>query len=194
MIDGFTYWISIVGICFAVISFFIEPSEGEEYNCDFGKKIKYIIKDRKGLNAVLKDYEITNKEIERRENINLVVGTILITGSILVLGNTATNHSPKLLPYSTTSIFLFISWLYLLHVTTKKLDSVSYSRVRAIEEVLTEYFKYDFGIHSYLRSKTRKKKKENEEPVFWLRLRRGFWGFILILLSFSWLYLSLGAS
>lgn len=185
MVDYTVFWVSIMGICAAIIYWFIEQSEGKEFNSEFISNIKDSIKRKQSLNTVLKDYEITNREIERRENITLLIGSILITGSILVVGYTVTSPGPKY-PYAVTSIFLFILWLFVLHNTTKKLDSMSYSRVRAMEEALSEHFGYDFGIHRYLYSKT----KKNCGTVWWLRWRRFFWGFILILLSFVWLLLS----
>jgi hypothetical protein len=190
MIDAGTLAVSILGLVAAVIFGLIESriSMGKEYDSDFKSKIQDAIKNKHGMEPVLKDYEITNKEIERRENITLLIGSILITGSVLILGNTLINNNavPKF-PYALTSILVFVLWLFVLHATTKKLDSMSYSRARAIEEALSDHFGYDFGVHKYLYSKT----KKNCGTVWWLKWRKIFWGLILILLSSVWLLLSI---
>jgi len=189
MIDTGTLAVSILGFVIAVIFGLIEPriSIGKEYDSEFKSKIQDTIKKQEGVESVLKDYEITNKEIERRENITLLIGSILIAGSVLILGNTViSNNAVPKFPYALTSILIFILWLFVLHATTKKLDSMSYSRVRAMEEALSDHFGYDFGIHKYLYSKT----KKNCETVWWMRWRKIFWGLILILLSSAWLLLS----
>jgi len=91
MVDFITFSISIIGVLAGFFFWFIEQSEGKELNSDYISKVKETAKER--LDVVLKDYEITNKEVERRENITLLIGSILITGSILVLGNTAAENS-----------------------------------------------------------------------------------------------------
>jgi len=160
--------------------------------------------DYKKLNIVLKDYETTSEEMGRRDSITLIVGTILITSSLITLGNAATiadNH--PIYTYAVASIGLFSIWLLLLHDTTKKVNSRSYERIKAIEQALNDYFKhclerekkeesvhYDFGIHSYIEKRTRASNGK-DKPVWWLCLRRTFWGMILLLLSIAWLLLSI---
>lgn len=196
MLDLLTFIVSIIGICSAIIYLHVIELSHEKYDdSDKAKRKLFISKIFEGLKCtktserlkgVLKDYEITNREIERRENITLLIGTILITGSILILGNTANINGPKF-PYALASILLFIIWLFVLHLTTKELDNMSYPRARDIEEALSKYFEYRFGIHSFLFSKTQK----NGKPVWWLDVRRAFWAIILILISSIWLILAL---
>lgn len=145
------------------------------------------------MKILLKDYETANAEIGRRDNITLLVGTILITASLLILGNIATtnsaNHTDSIAVYALVSIGLFTIWLFVLHETNNRIDAHSYKRIKAIEEALTNYLGYDFGIHSYIYKKTRAE-GENDKPIWWLKVRRVFWGIILFLLSLTWMLLS----
>lgn len=192
MVDTITYIVSVVGIIAAMCYLFLtECLYGSKKKSDpkFIADIQASIKDKNGLDSVLKNYEIANREIERRENITLLIGSILITGSILVLGNTAKSENELATPiyiYAVTSILLFVLWLFVLHCTSRELDNLAYSYVKDIEEALSESFGYRFGIHRYLYSKTHK----NNKTVWWLRVRRFFWGFVLILLSIAWLLVS----
>lgn len=186
-----TFWLSIGGICVGVIfcwlrSWFVEDeTELSELTQDM--LISLSMKDHKNaLDAVLKDYETTNKEIDRRENITLIVGTILITGSLIILGNTATANPVTRFPYAFSSILLYVLWLLASHLTTTKLDYMTFTRARAIETALKEHFGYDFGVHKYVMDKTNNK----DETAPWVEIRRNFWGIILIALSISWLVIS----
>lgn len=142
---------------------------------------------------VLKDYEITNKEVERRDNIDMIVGTILVTASFVILGNvastttSASTTSAWIFPYALCSISLFASWLFVLHHTTAKLDSFAYERMRALERSISQHSGYAFGIHSY----TYDKRQKDGKLVWWADIRRQFWGIILIVLSIFWLVISL---
>ena len=192
----FTYWFCVAGICSGVIyvgalSFISE--KGDDPSLDLDVLHSLHMRYDNALDAVLKDYEITNREIERRENINLLVGSILITGSLIILGNTATAQNMPKFPYTLTSILMFVLWLFVLHLTTAKLDSETYPRVRAIEEALTQHFGYAFGVHQYtysvMQKKEKKKKKDKKETrKRWALVRRWFWGIILIALSIAWLF------
>lgn len=135
------------------------------------------------IDGVLKDYEISNKEIQRRDNITLIIGSILITISLLILAYTSVseNSTPRSI-YAGSSIGLYSIWLFVLHYTSKKLDTLSYERIKVIEEVLSKHLGYGFGIHSYISKKT--------SGELWLFLRRIFWGFVLLLLSFGWMLFS----
>ena len=133
----------------------------------------------------LLDYQISNKEIERRENITLVIGSILITGSFLILSEAVVRDYPVTYRpiLAVVSILLLIIWLALMHETTKLLDDMTYLRLRSIENKIAQSVCSPFGIHSYLYGRA--------EGKWWLRLRRSFWGFILLLLSIAWLLLSM---
>jgi len=190
MVDLVTLMVSFAGMIFAAISLLTEASESsEKEDSEFIEAIVDSIRnnaDGNALDTVLKDYETVNREIERRENINLLVGSILVTASILILGNTATKGIPKF-PYAITSIAIFILWLLVLQNTSKKLDAMLFVRTRAIEKALTQSYGYDYGIHTYLQTKT---KDKCGETIWWLRIRRGFWSYVLFLTSFAWLLLS----
>jgi len=185
-IDLATYCVSFFGFLIGVSYLCYVLSETKREVVVGEKLVEEIINTLRACTpytteSVLKDYEITNREIERRENITLVIGTILITSSFIILGNTATSSAPKF-PYALASISLFVLWLTILYFTTKMLDDEGYYRVRAMEEAFTKYYNYEFGIHRYSYALT--------QHVGWIRIRRGFWGFILILLSIAWVLLS----
>ncbi|MEM2240434.1 MAG: hypothetical protein QXL27_09085 [Candidatus Bathyarchaeia archaeon] len=55
----------------------ISQEDSESNPLDLGDKNK--------LKIFMLDYEVSNREIERREHIMLVIGSILITGSFLML-------------------------------------------------------------------------------------------------------------
>jgi hypothetical protein len=188
MVDIITFAVSIVGICAVITYWAIQADEPEKLdNKEFLTAIEASLQKKENINIILKDYEAINGEIGRRENINLLVGSILLTASALLLGNTALSTISKF-PFAITSIFLFVIWLFALHNTTKKLNAKSYTRVRSIEQALTKHCGYEFGIHTYIMNKTSNKCGETYP---WLRFRRGFWGYILLLISLAWLLLSL---
>jgi len=76
------------------------------------------------------------------------------------------------------SILLYVVWFFVLNFTTKGLDNMTFSRMRAIEDALTATFHYKFGIHSYI-------EYESEESC-WLKIRRRFWLWVLVLLIVAW--------
>lgn len=110
--------------------------------------------------TLLKDYEISNKETERRENITLVVGTIMITSSFIILGNSfSQNVTGSRVIGAIASIMLFLLWAFILHYTSRQIDGLSYARMKAIEETLSDPPNYQFGIHSFLFKQWTGKKK-----------------------------------
>jgi hypothetical protein len=141
------------------------------------------------LEAVLKDYEILHVELQRRENIMLAIGSILIAASLLILGQTAlsANAFSSFDVNAFASIGLFSLWIYILHESSKKLDGLTYKRAKAIEKALSYKLDYQFGIHSYIEENTSKSGK----PKLWLRVRRIFWYTILGLLNSAWWILAL---
>lgn len=190
-----TVLVSLLGIIFGVIYFWLRSWFLRDTNEDLETAreltqnilISLCTKDYKNaLDVVLKDYDTTNKEIDRRENITLIVGTILITGSLIILGNTATATNPLIVfPYAFASILLYVLWLLVSHLTTTRLDYMTFTRARAIETALKEHFGYEFGVHRVIRS------LDEDNAPLWLEIRRDFWGIILIALSISWLVISL---
>jgi len=176
-----------VGITLAVVSLFWSKYEKTEQDRkeDCGNYLLYI--DRVSntaethIDVVLKDYETMNREIQNRGTITLGVGAILVAASFLILGNTATNKGLALdtkFAVAIVSILLYILWLFVFHDTTKKLDNMTFSRLRAIEKGLRQRFGYDFGIHTYL--------KDQVEKTRWIKYRRPFWVWILVLLFIGW--------
>jgi hypothetical protein len=59
--------------------------------------------------------------------------------------------------------------------------------MKAIEQALTGYLGYDFGTYSYV---SKKILVSDKKIANWIRLRRTFWGIILLLISLAWLFLS----
>lgn len=96
------------------------------------------------------------------------------------------NKVDSLLP-AITSLLLYTMWLFILHLTTKKIDDRSYERIRVLEEIINNHIDPEplednrygvFGIHSFLLN--------NLSGLWWMTLRKRFWGFILGLISLSW--------
>jgi hypothetical protein len=143
------------------------------------------------LECFLKDYEITCAELKRHDNIVLVIGTIIITASFLILGSDVIKDSgnPKGI-YTFASIGLYAIWLLVLHDTSKKFDKLLYNRIKAMEEATTNYTGYSFGVYSYLFKNTLAENDKTKTKL-WLRLRRSFWGLILLFLSIAWLLISI---
>jgi len=188
--DLYVFIISILGILLGLFYMATESSEEASPKFDeFRRQVQISIRFRGDTDVVLQDYESSIKEVDRRENIGLLIGSILITGSLIILGNTATSENPKF-PYALTSILIFVVWLFVLHHTTKWLDSMAYSRIRALEEAISSHAGYDFGIHSYMYGRTHPRNRALRR----LRVRRLFWGFVLVSLSIAWLLLSISVT
>jgi len=94
-----------------------------------------------------------------------------------------------LFPYAFASIGLYAFWLYVLYDTGAKLSSISYNRILTIEEALGNKIGYNFGIHQYIFKKTRKGNTDIAQD--WLKIRRSFWGIILLGISMAWVILSI---
>jgi len=211
--DPATFCISIAGLFLAIvylfkISYLSDNKIDERIKDDItdwikGKGTKKNsgengegISDSK-LNLVLKDYEIANQELQRRDNITLLIGSILVASSFFILANTSISKGPyPMSGYAFASVGLYLIWLWTTHYTSKRLDETAYRRIRAIEEALSKkeeeksIFGYQFGIHTYTILNTRSK-NDKEKPAQWLQKgRRNIWGYILILLTLSWMILS----
>ena len=137
------------------------------------------------LNLMLKDYEIANDAVDRRDNVTLLVGSILITSSFLILANVALKSGQPTFIFSIASIGLFSIWLLALHDTGKKVNNITYRHIKAVEGAIRTHFQednisYDFGNNLTICYKT------EDQSVWWLRLRRTFWAIVLLLLSISW--------
>lgn len=190
MSDLGTFVISIIGfvlsMIYIVIIEFRKPGLFE-YHFNENQNIE--------IDVLLKDYESTNNEIERRENITLVVGTILVAAAFLIVSETfseiliKSNGNETHLVDALASIFLYSIWLFGVHYTTKRLDDIAYARIRGIEEKITKMSSYQrdstFGIHTFLKSYI-----ERHKTRFLIWFRRRFWGWILVFLSLYWLWIS----
>lgn len=204
--DVFNFAISVFGIAISAIYICHQVfRSAKQPNCDekLEKALTELLKEDEKektpntrLNIIIEDYKASNSEIGRRDNITLLVGTILVTSSLLILGTTAKERPQNSMGiWASVSIGLFLIFLFVLHDTGKRLNGLTYDRVEAIEQALTNHFNpksgkeqhesYNFGIHSYLHRKTR------EQREWWLRLRRTFWADVLMILSIGWLLLSI---
>lgn len=194
--DLVTFIVSIVGIGLSISYIMFQAFRPFHTRDDISKeqeKIEKWLKNdtEKRLNLMLNDYEIANNEVGRRDNVTLLVGSILITSSFLILGNTALKPDQPTFIFSIASIGLFSIWLFVLHETGKKTNSLTYNHMKAIEGAIRsssqdekDKIGYDFGNNLTICDKT------NDQSVWWLRVRRMFWAIVLLLLSLSWLLLS----
>jgi hypothetical protein len=172
--------ISIFGVVISAVYLFIRLSScarKEDYDTELKKELdewldgdKTKPPDCQKVEVLLKDYETATSEIARRDNVALIVGTILVTSSLLIFATYAGTNPISI--YAFASIGLFSVWIWLLHYTGSKLDDLSYDRIKAIEEALKDRLGYKFGIFSYIFSRTYPKNKC--KPVLWLRFRRIF--------------------
>jgi hypothetical protein len=194
-----TFIISLIGILLSKVYMLYQATRhfNTEHEIDTEQEnIRNWLKrtnDNNRIKVILADYKVANDQVSRRDNVTLIIGTILITSSFLIFGNIAPNPVYSQLPiFSLASIGLFIIWLFVLHETGKKANNVTYTHIKAIEKGLTRYYQesdedsplYEFGIHRLICEKT------NDQSTPWLRIRRTFWGFVLFLLCLSWMLLS----
>jgi hypothetical protein len=195
--DFFTFLLSIFGIALSlyyILKQWFSPIGLSDKELE--KKLSDWLKDwwntkelnkAEKLDVILGDYTATLTEIAGRDNVTLLTGTILVTSSLIILGNAAL-AKPDFPIYvcAFASIGLFSTWLVFLHETAKKLNTLSYIRTRAIEQAITQNLNYPFGIHSYIYEVTGKM------IAPWLRMRRRiFWYCVLLLLSFAWVLLTI---
>jgi len=141
-------------------------------------------------NFILEDYRSSNDEVGRRDNITLLTGTIIVTSSIIILGNAAiSQHVYPLWIFALASIGLYSVWIVFLYETSKKCNEIVYGRIRAIEKVLTHHTGWPFGVQDYINERT------HGQRSIWLHcVRRIFWYVVLMLLSLAWLLLSVKIS
>lgn len=184
--DQFTLWISFSGFvigCYLVIESYIREFQTDKlYNSN--EEIKYrensclIFNKKDGITILLNDYDTYNKEIERRENITLIVGSLILGASFLIIsqvfGRTII-HADSVSAF--TSIILYMIWLRGLHYSTRELDSYAYARLKSIEAIISLKYEYPFGIHSSLVKKRK-----------WYRVL--FWHILLLVLCLMWIIIS----
>jgi len=196
-LDGIaTLALSLIGIGLALWDFFrANPSCSEDYDAYLvGKMVESLKKDKNKniLEGVLKDYEVCQAENQRRDNITLLIGSIFVTGSLLVMANTILSQGQNPISvHAFVSIGIFSLWLFIIHDSSNRLDEITYHRIHSIERALTGYLGYGFGIHSQILDEVSPRTENGRHSVWWLRNRRKFWSIVLLLLSLAWMFLSL---
>lgn len=190
--DFLTFSFALFGIVVSLIYILIQwnqPSPEKDTSLEekLTETLRFSNSESPVRKFVVEDYRVINEEVARRDSITLLTGTILITASFLLL---AARFSPFMKGIQAiaalSSIGLYITWMFFLHETAKKLNTISFKRIRAIETAVQRSFGLDFGIHNYNTRETQ------GQGVWWLRMRRRiFWYVILLLLSLVWLLLSL---
>ncbi len=190
--------ISLIGLLFAIVYTTFVPCKAQDeqtIKSDAVTGIPIGLSDRELL---LKDYEITNQEIERREDITLVVGSILIAAAFLIASQPFLLENEKLIPIAAlASIVLYLLWAFVLHLTTKNIDDIAYTRIHVLEERIGALAKpsqpadgndsevqitYNFGTHKFLQDQLGNK--------WWMQIRRRFWGFIFVMLCIYWILIA----
>jgi hypothetical protein len=197
-----TFFLSVVGLAFAMCDFLemwfsLDKKNGSGIDPDYDEELlKCITEMLKTENSnqtiLIKDYDVCQSEIVRRDNSTLLIGSIFTTASLLLLANTISQKfQNSMFVYAFASILLYLLWLLLVHKKSKQLDDITYTRIHTIERALAnEKSGYQFGHHSYIWRKTHTQGKTKR----WLRKRRVFWSVILMLISSAWMILSLSAS
>lgn len=208
MSDPFTFWISLGGFVLSIIYILMMPEWGTDHEtyCFFPLN--------ENIDVLLKDYEITNDEIARRGHITLLVGTILVAAAFLIVGQTLVESNVILIGGSNAvgknnetetnlaalaSIGLYSIWLFVLHGTSKRLDNMTFARLKAIEVRISQTINYrrgyQFGVHSFIKrefDKSLRKKRflARIRTEWWIWVRRRFWGWIYLFLCLYWMYVS----
>jgi hypothetical protein len=194
-----TFLISSFGIVISVLYIFFQAFRPYHTHSDIEGELKMLIAwlnddDEEGtrLKVMLADHKTATEEVGRRDNVTLLVGTILITSSFIILGNVAVNQNQPKGVFSLASVLLFVVWLIGLHETGKVTNQITYNHLKSIEGAITRKFqgsedspRYKFGTNLLICEKT------EDQSTPWLRFRRMFWAFVLLLLSFSWMLISL---
>lgn len=200
--DVYTLFISLLGIIISIGYILNEAFRPYHTGSDIQNERNNIVEwlrnddaDGNRLKVILADYESGNEWINRRDNVTLLVGTILITSSFLILGNVAIRPEQPTSIFSFASIGLFAIWLLVLHQTGKRINGMIYRHLKSIEGALTEHFQhqgqalqYSFGTHLLVVEGT------TDQSDTWIRIRRMFWAFVLLLLSLSWMLLSISTT
>jgi hypothetical protein len=208
IINYYGFFISLfgIGISLCLILRALFSCKKEEYDVKLKNRLKEWlndqINDKDKMNIIFEDYRISNEELGRRDNIVLLGGTILISASLLIVAESSKIDTDTLSKYAFASIGLFLIWLLFLHETAKKLDDITYNKIKAIERTINEIIdikaskKNDsekdkderkcnpfplFGIHTYTHENT------NKQTSLWLRFRRTFWYVVLLVLSLAWI-------
>ncbi len=199
--DILTFFLSRLGIALSICYICIEAIRSNNNKEDIADEAKKIVswlntgfnirEKNERIKVLLADYKSGNEWIVKGQNVTYVTGTILIVASFTLLGTAATLSCKSIGAFSLASIGLMVTWLLALQVTGKKKDKITFNHLKAIETALTNHFnnipkdktnlQYHFGIHL---------PQENNLPVCWRKVRYMTWAFVLLILSLSWLLLS----
>lgn len=118
-------------------------------------------------------YEQISEGIRSRDNITIVAGTILITGSLLLLGICIQLVSQNIVGIETkmlmifSSLAIYVIWLICFNLTSKEMNNIGYSKLREMEKDAGH-----INIHTQQLNKVRGKK-------WWEYLRRKLWPWLL---------------
>ncbi len=95
------------------------------------------------------EYKILGQTVGRRENSLLVSGSIFVTASLVLLGQSTTiSDKPTLMQFAVlTSRTVYSTWLFLLQLTAGRITDRTYDRMRFMEG------KLGIEVHEYLKTK-----------------------------------------
>jgi Mn2+/Fe2+ NRAMP family transporter len=161
-------WLLTLGLLVSVIYYYIQRREHYE---ERGEKQSLL---REPESSIL-EYETLNRNVQNRDRLTLVTGSIILAASFLILTEGLRLELRGVLLLSTVlaSLALYSFWLLFAYATTRRIDSICYRRMHEIESRL------GIRVHRHIYDRIRR------EP--WYRYGRlAFW------LVFFWVLLVLG--
>lgn len=123
---------------------------------------------------LLKEYEILNGEIERRERSMIMMGSIFLPTSFLLLGQAAMIPKSESVFWDArfllalVSVTLYSIWLFAVQYTSWWLHEITYARLHWLEENI------GFEAHKFLKKRI---EKEGKRRINYLR--RLHWAYFL---------------
>jgi hypothetical protein len=126
------------------------------------------------------EYKVLNQSVGRRENSLLIAGSIFVTASLVLLGQSTTvDKGSELAQLSVfTSWAVYSTWLFLFQLTAQRGMTLTYQRLRELEGSL------GIEAHLYLN-----KKRDPARRWVWLMLLNGLIVSGTLILGFDTLYL-----
>lgn len=173
----------IIGVVVFIAYFFLQSmSEKDQLKArEWRDENKVLIKPKDDDNLNL-EYETLNKNVDERGNQTLLSGSIILVASFLIMLEALRldPNSIVLLPFVILiSILLYGYWLTLF-ASTRKLDSICFERMRAIEKIK------GIQVHRLL-YKTQKKPEYQFGRLLYMQVIFGIlilFGIIILLLRF----------
>ena len=132
---------------------------------------------------MINNYDVCNQNINQRETITLIIGSILLSSSFAIIGQYLISKNGSLTYSSFLSIGLYAFWVLILHSTTRVYEKEAYERLNVLELTLKELLGYEYGISNRLN----KARHDN----WYMKIRTCFWQLLLLFLSGTWLIISL---